>query len=151
VATLALLPLTLLLTITVVGIPVVVAMYAALVVLIPLGLVVVANVIGLALPIGRRRVHRTQAMVLALGLFAMLLVMRIPVLGPAVLVAAARRPRACRCPTAWATRCPPRDGACARAPVPSMKGPCAALCSPAPCLSSPVATPPSTAKTSPPR
>jgi len=87
VAAIALVPLTVLLTVTLIGIPVVVALYVALALLIPLGIVVVANVVGHWLPTGR--MHRTQALVLALGLLAVLVVIRIPVVGPLAFVAAA--------------------------------------------------------------
>ena len=48
-----------------------------------MGLVAVANVLGSRVPVPRLR--RTQAVALAVGLLAMLLVARIPVLGPLVM------------------------------------------------------------------
>jgi hypothetical protein len=81
---LALLPLSLVLSLTIIGIPVALALW---VVVLPLtaalGLAAVASEIGVKLPILRGR--KTQATVLALGLLLVLLVSRIPVLG-AILV-----------------------------------------------------------------
>jgi hypothetical protein len=72
--------------VTLVGIPVAVMMWIALALFIPVGLAVVANAVGAKLPTGKLR--KTQALVLAAGLFALLLVGQIPVLGPMVLAAA---------------------------------------------------------------
>lgn len=79
--TLALIPLTILLVVTLIGIPIAalvvwpVATLAAAV-----GFAAVASVLGMRLPIFRG--HKTQALVLALGLALLLLVAQIPVLGP---------------------------------------------------------------------
>lgn len=72
-------PLTVLLVVTLVGIPVAVLMWVALALFVPVGLAVVANTVGAKLPTGRLR--KTQALVLAVGLLALLLVSRIPGLG----------------------------------------------------------------------
>lgn len=86
-AAIALVPLTVLLTVTIVGIPVVVALWIIIAPLAALlGVVVIANAVGLSLPTGR--MHRTQALVLALGLLAVLLVARIPVAGPIAMTVA---------------------------------------------------------------
>jgi hypothetical protein len=82
----ALVPLTLMLIVTLVGIPVALLMWAAIGLLVPVGLAVVANAVGTKLPTGRMR--KTQALALAIGLFAMLLVSRIPGIGPVVLTGA---------------------------------------------------------------
>jgi hypothetical protein len=84
---LALIPLSLVVALTIVGIPVALALW---VVVLPLaaalGLAAVASEIGLRLPILRGR--KTQAMVLAMGLLLLLVVSQIPVLGAIVLVLA---------------------------------------------------------------
>ncbi len=80
---LALFPLTIILVVTLVGIPVALVMWAALPLVATIGLAAVANVVGAKLPTGKLR--KTQALVLAVGLLAMLLSMQVPVLG--VLVA----------------------------------------------------------------
>ena len=73
-------PLTLFLIITLIGIPVALAFWMLAGVCTLMGLVAVANVLGSRVPVPRLR--RTQAIALAVGLLAMLLVARIPVLGP---------------------------------------------------------------------
>ena len=83
---LAAIPLTIMLVVTLVGIPVAVMMWIALAMVIPVGLAVVANAVGAKLPTGRMR--KTQALVLAGGLFALLLVGQIPVIGPMVMAVA---------------------------------------------------------------
>lgn len=77
------LPLTVFLLITLIGIPVAAFLWLALAFVVPMGLAAIANAVGTALPLGRMR--RTQAMVLALGLFALLLLAQVPVLGPIAL------------------------------------------------------------------
>ncbi|MDX2012807.1 MAG: hypothetical protein SFW67_21595 [Myxococcaceae bacterium] len=74
------LPLTLFLLITIIGIPVAAVMWLALAFVVPMGLAAIANAVGTAMPLGR--VRRTQAMVLAVGLFTLLVAMQVPVLGP---------------------------------------------------------------------
>jgi hypothetical protein len=83
---LAAIPLTIMLVVTLVGIPVAVMMWIALAMVIPVGLAVVANAVGAKLPTGRMR--KTQALVLAAGLFALLLIGQIPVIGPMVMAVA---------------------------------------------------------------
>ena len=83
---LATIPLTLMLVVTLVGIPVAMMMWIALALFIPVGLAVIANTVGAKLPTGKLR--KTQALVLAVGLFALLLVGHIPVLGPMVMAVA---------------------------------------------------------------
>lgn len=77
------LPLTLFLLITLIGIPVAALLWLALALVVPMGLAAIANTVGTAMPLGR--VRRTQAMVLAIGLLALLLVAQVPVLGPLML------------------------------------------------------------------
>ncbi|MBL8921607.1 MAG: hypothetical protein JNJ54_22290 [Myxococcaceae bacterium] len=77
------LPLTVFLLITLIGIPVAALLWLALAFVVPMGLAAIANAVGTAMPLGR--VRRTQAMVLAVGLFALLLVAQVPVMGPLVL------------------------------------------------------------------
>jgi hypothetical protein len=79
-------PLTLMLIVTLVGIPVALLMWIAIALFVPVGLAVIANALGTKVPTGR--VRKTQALALALGLLLMLLVGRIPVLGPMVMTAA---------------------------------------------------------------
>jgi hypothetical protein len=79
----ATIPATVLLTVTIIGIPVMVAMWFLLACSIPVGLAVIANAVGSALPTGR--VRKTQALVLAAGLLVLMVLSRIPVLGPLVL------------------------------------------------------------------
>jgi len=83
VASLALVPLSVLLAITLVGIPVLLGLYVVIAVFIIIGYAAVATEIGLRLPL--RNVRKTQAVVLALGLLILLLVGYIPVLGSVVL------------------------------------------------------------------
>lgn len=75
-AGLAVFPLTLLLAVTLVGIPVVVVMWAALPLFMAVGAAAVANTIGAKLPTGKLR--KTQALVLAVGLLVLLLAWQIP-------------------------------------------------------------------------
>ena len=83
-----LLPLTAILVFTLVGIPVVLVMLPTLVLfIIPVGLAALANVVGSKLPTGKLR--KTQALVLAVGLFAMLLALHIPGLWVLVLLVTA--------------------------------------------------------------
>lgn len=80
VAMLAALPLTFVLLITIIGIPVAVVGWLAAGLAVIAGLIAVSNVVGERLPLFKRR--RTQALVLGIGLFFVLLLSRIPVLGP---------------------------------------------------------------------
>ncbi len=80
VAMLASIPLTFVLVITVIGIPIAVLFWLTAGLAVVMGLIAIANVVGEKVPLFRRR--RTQALVLALGLFAVLLASRVPVLGP---------------------------------------------------------------------
>ncbi|MDP1829830.1 MAG: hypothetical protein Q8L48_41575 [Archangium sp.] len=80
---LATIPLTVMLVVTLVGIPVAMLMWVALALFVPVGLAVVANAVGARLPTGKLR--KTQALVLAVGLLALLLVGHIPVIGPLVM------------------------------------------------------------------
>jgi hypothetical protein len=79
----ATIPATLLLTVTIIGIPVMVAMWFLVLCSLPVGMAVVANAVGTALPTGR--VRKTQALVLAAGLAVLLMLAHIPVLGPVAL------------------------------------------------------------------
>ncbi|MFE8598361.1 hypothetical protein [Archangium violaceum] len=74
------------LAVTIVGIPVAVALWLLPPLAAAVGFTAVASSIGTRLPVMRGR--KTQAMVMALGLLLLLVVGRIPVLGPLVLVAA---------------------------------------------------------------
>lgn len=76
-------PLTVFLLITLIGIPVAAVLWMALAFVVPMGLAAIANTVGTSMPLGR--IRRTQAMVLALGLFVLLLVAQVPVLGPLML------------------------------------------------------------------
>jgi hypothetical protein len=76
-------PLTVMLVVTVIGIPVALLMWVGLALAVPLGLAVVANAVGASLPTGRLR--KTQAIALGLGLLALMLAAEIPVLGPMLL------------------------------------------------------------------
>lgn len=76
-------PLTIFLLITLIGIPVAAVLWLALAFVVPMGLAAIANTVGTSMPLGR--IRRTQAMVLALGLFVLLLVAQVPVLGPLML------------------------------------------------------------------
>jgi hypothetical protein len=73
-------PLTVILAVTLVGIPVVIFGWLAVGFLVPLGLTAVASTIGTIVPTGR--FTKTHALVLAVGTFVLLVVLRIPVLGP---------------------------------------------------------------------
>jgi cytoskeletal protein CcmA (bactofilin family) len=75
------------LAVTIIGIPVAVALWLLPPLAAAVGFTAVASSIGTRLPVMRGR--KTQAMVMALGLLLLLVVGRIPVLGPLVLVAAA--------------------------------------------------------------
>ncbi len=81
----ALLPLTLLLCVTIVGIPVALLMWMLLALAVPAGVALVANVLGTRLPTGR--VRKTQAIALALGVLVLLVAFHIPVLGVLALMA----------------------------------------------------------------
>ncbi|MFY0577379.1 hypothetical protein ACN28S_26395 [Cystobacter fuscus] len=83
---LALVPALVMLSITVIGIPLALALIVVVPVLTGWGFTAVASELGARLPLPRGR--KTQAMVLALGLFILLLVGRIPVLGTLVMLAA---------------------------------------------------------------
>ena len=72
-------PVTLLLCVTLVGIPVALLLWMAAALALPVGLAVMANVLGARLPTGKLR--KTQALVLAIGLLALLVAFEIPVLG----------------------------------------------------------------------
>jgi cytoskeletal protein CcmA (bactofilin family) len=85
----ALIPLivvTIVLAVTIIGIPVAAALWLLPPLAAALGFTAVASTIGMRLPVLRGR--KTQAMVMALGLLLLLVLGRIPVLGPLVLVAA---------------------------------------------------------------
>jgi len=86
VAMLAALPLTFVLLITIIGIPVAVVGWLAAGLAVIAGLIAVSNVVGERLPLFKRR--RTQALVLGLGLFFVLLLSRVPVVGPLTMSAA---------------------------------------------------------------
>lgn len=75
----ALVPLTLLLCVTIIGIPVALLMWMLLALAVPAGVALVANVLGTRLPTGRLR--KTQAIALALGVLVLLVAFHIPVLG----------------------------------------------------------------------
>ncbi|WP_257446233.1 bactofilin family protein [Archangium lipolyticum] len=83
---LAMIPITVVLTVTLIGIPVVVALWVVAFLTTALGFAAVASELGMKLPVMRGR--KTQAMVLALGLLLLLVVGNIPVLGPLVLTLA---------------------------------------------------------------
>lgn len=84
----ALVPLTILLCVTIIGIPVAFLIMWPLAMLgAALGLTLVASELGTRLPLFRGK--RTQALVLAVGLLALLLAAQIPVLGVLVVIAAA--------------------------------------------------------------
>ena len=79
VGMLALIPLTIVLCITLIGIPVAFALLVASMLGTALGYAAIASEVGTRLPVMRGR--KTQAVVLALGLGLILLVSHIPVLG----------------------------------------------------------------------
>ncbi|MBX7097551.1 MAG: EI24 domain-containing protein [Myxococcaceae bacterium] len=81
-ATVASVPLTLFLILTVVGIPVALVFWVLAALAVVASLVVLSNLLGARLP--AFRLKKTQASALALGILAMLLLSRIPVLGPLV-------------------------------------------------------------------
>lgn len=81
-ATIASVPLTLFLVLTVVGIPVALVFWVLAALAVVASLVVLSNLLGAKLP--AFRLKKTQASALALGILAMLLLSRIPVLGPLV-------------------------------------------------------------------
>lgn len=80
---LAMIPLTIVLAVTLVGIPVAALLWLSMFFFVPAGLAATASVLGQAVPTGKLR--KTQALVLAVGLLALLLVSKIPVLGAIVL------------------------------------------------------------------
>jgi hypothetical protein len=80
---LALIPITAVLAITLIGIPVAVLLWLVVPVVVALGLAVLASEIGLKVPVLRGR--KTQAAVLALGLLILLTVGSIPGIGAVVL------------------------------------------------------------------
>ncbi len=82
----ALIPISLVLTITIIGAPVAAALWLVAMLVTVLGFTAVASEIGLRLPILRGR--KTQAVVLALGLLILLALTSIPVVGWLVLLAA---------------------------------------------------------------
>lgn len=77
------LPLTVFLLVTLIGIPVAALLWLSLAFVVPMGLAAIANTVGTSMPLGK--VRRTQAMVLALGLLALMIVSHVPVLGPLVM------------------------------------------------------------------
>jgi cytoskeletal protein CcmA (bactofilin family) len=83
---LAMVPITVVLTVTLIGIPVMLALWVVAFLTTALGFAAVANEIGARVPVLRGR--KTQAMVLALGLLILLVVGHIPVLGPLALTLA---------------------------------------------------------------
>jgi cytoskeletal protein CcmA (bactofilin family) len=82
----ALLPITVVLAITIIGIPVLVALWLVVPIVAALGLAVLASEIGLRVPVLRGR--KTQAVVLALGLLILLTVGAIPGIGPVAMTLA---------------------------------------------------------------
>jgi hypothetical protein len=85
-AVLCSLPLTAFLLITLIGIPVAVAFWFLALFCGLVGLVAVANLLGARVPVAKLR--RTQAVALAIGLVVMLLVARIPGVGPLLMTVA---------------------------------------------------------------
>lgn len=79
-ALVALVPVSLFLIVTLIGIPVAGLLWALLALVIPMGLAAIANALGGMMPLGR--VRRTQALVLAVGLLLLWAVAQVPVLGP---------------------------------------------------------------------
>jgi hypothetical protein len=75
----AMVPLTVVLCITIIGIPVALALWLAGFVGLLMGVAALANAVGMRIPVLRGR--KTQAAVLALGLLPMMLLFQIPVLG----------------------------------------------------------------------
>ncbi len=82
-ALVASLPLTIFLVVTLIGIPVAVALWLLAGVSVLVGMVAVANVVGAKVPFARLR--KTQAVVLAVGLLVYLIASRLPVVGPLVI------------------------------------------------------------------
>jgi hypothetical protein len=82
--TLAVVPLSLLLLISVVGILVLPVLWVGLVLAVCMGYTAIANEIGIKVPVLRGK--KTQATVLAVGTVVLLLVSRLPVLGPLALI-----------------------------------------------------------------
>lgn len=76
-------PLTVLLCITLIGIPVAVLMWLAGGLSLVMGMLALANTVGGQIPLSHKR--RTQAVVLAVGLFLMSLVALVPVVGPIII------------------------------------------------------------------
>ncbi|HYO67426.1 MAG TPA: hypothetical protein VEU33_15230, partial [Archangium sp.] len=85
-ASIPLLVVSIVLAVTIIGIPVAVALWLLPLLAAAVGFTAVASSIGTRLPVMRGR--KTQAMVMALGLLILLVAARIPVLGPLVMVAA---------------------------------------------------------------
>jgi cytoskeletal protein CcmA (bactofilin family) len=83
VGALAMIPITVVLTVTLIGIPVMLALWVVALLTTALGFAAAAGELGAKLPMLRGR--KTQALVLALGLVLLLVVGHIPVLGPIVL------------------------------------------------------------------
>jgi hypothetical protein len=79
-------PLSLLLFLTLVGIPFMLLMWIAAGIAMLMGLLALANSLGERVPL--KRLRRTQAAVLAIGLLALMLVALVPVIGPLLLSAA---------------------------------------------------------------
>lgn len=84
---LALIPLTVLLAVTLVGIPFMIAMWLMASLGVAMGYAAFASEVGMRLPMFRGK--KTQALVLAVGLFALLVIGFIPVIGPLVEVSVA--------------------------------------------------------------
>ncbi|WAM22949.1 MULTISPECIES: hypothetical protein [Myxococcus] len=82
VGLLAMIPLTVVLCITIIGIPVALVLWMAAPVAAALGYAAVASELGTRLPILRGR--KTQAVVLALGLLVLMVVGSLPILGPII-------------------------------------------------------------------
>lgn len=83
----ALLPATVLLLITIIGIPVALLLWVAMALAVPLGLAIVSNSVGSLIPTGK--IRRTQALVLAIGVLLMMVVAQIPFVGPLLFALAA--------------------------------------------------------------
>ncbi|MBX7114349.1 MAG: hypothetical protein K1X64_08470 [Myxococcaceae bacterium] len=84
---LLLIPITIGLVVTLIGIPVALVMWLLLPIVLAMGFTAVANVVGMHLPFGRAR--RTQALVLALGILVVQALSYIPVVGTLVGLTAA--------------------------------------------------------------
>lgn len=83
----ALIPATVILAITLIGIPVAVLLWPLVCLVSLMGLTALANLVGARVPVFKGK--KTQALVLAVGVFALLLTAAIPVIGPLVLTVAA--------------------------------------------------------------